>query len=162
VRVNSREKLVCVSYQLAARYFSREFLTLNRACSISCKFLVRVFGESFSYEFLVRLCSHVWWDWMHQCVFSTICWQLLLLQHDTSPHIKATLQPNQCYLQAASVSLISLGCFICETFSLSAFCTMLGGTYDLWSQLICGSLVAKSLLSSSPLSPSITPPLFSL
>ena len=40
MRVNSREKLVRVSYRLAARYFSREFLASNRACSISCKFLV--------------------------------------------------------------------------------------------------------------------------
>jgi len=42
VRVNLREKLVHVSYRLAARYFSREFLASNRACSILCKFLVRV------------------------------------------------------------------------------------------------------------------------
>jgi len=42
VRVNSREKLVRVSCRLAARYFSREFLASNRACSISCKFLVRL------------------------------------------------------------------------------------------------------------------------
>jgi len=55
VRVNSREKLVRVSSRLAARYFSREFLASNRACSISCKFLVRVFVASFSYKFLVRL-----------------------------------------------------------------------------------------------------------
>jgi len=47
VRVNSREKLVCVSYRLASRYFSREFLASNRACSISCTFPVRVFGASF-------------------------------------------------------------------------------------------------------------------
>ena len=38
----SCEKLVRVSYWLAARYFSREFLASNRACSISCKFLMRV------------------------------------------------------------------------------------------------------------------------
>jgi len=44
-----------VSYRIAARYFSREFLASNRACSISCKFLVRVFGASFSYEFLAHL-----------------------------------------------------------------------------------------------------------
>ena len=36
------EKLVRVSYRLAARYFSREFLASNRARSISCEFLVRV------------------------------------------------------------------------------------------------------------------------
>jgi len=42
VRVNLHEKVVRVSYRLAARYFSREFLTSNRACSISCKFLVRL------------------------------------------------------------------------------------------------------------------------
>ena len=55
VGVHSREKLVRVSYRLAARYFSHEFLASNRACFISCKFLMRVFGASFSYEFLVRL-----------------------------------------------------------------------------------------------------------
>ena len=55
MRVLSREKLVRVSYRLAARYFLHEFLTSNRACSISCKFLMRVFGASFSYEFLVRV-----------------------------------------------------------------------------------------------------------
>jgi len=61
VRVNSREKLVRVSYRLAARYFSRQFLASNRVCSISCKFLVRVFGASFSYEFLVRLSWALGW-----------------------------------------------------------------------------------------------------
>ena len=61
VPVNSCEKLVCVSYRLAESYFSREFLALNRSCSISCKFLVRVFGASFSYEFLVRLS----WAYLH-------------------------------------------------------------------------------------------------
>ena len=55
MQVNSHEKLVRVSYGLAARYFSHEFLTSNRACFILCKFLVRVFGASYSYEFLVRL-----------------------------------------------------------------------------------------------------------
>ena len=40
--VNSREKLVRVSYRLAASYFLREFLASNRACSISCEFLLRV------------------------------------------------------------------------------------------------------------------------
>ena len=54
VWVNSREKLVRVSYRLAARYFSREFLTSNRACSLfrasySCEFLVRVSRTSFSW-----------------------------------------------------------------------------------------------------------------
>ena len=38
----SHKKLASVSYWLAARYFSREFLASNRACSISCEFLVRV------------------------------------------------------------------------------------------------------------------------
>jgi len=55
VWVNSREKRVRVPCRLAARYYSREFLASNRACSISCRFLVWVFGASFSYEFLVRL-----------------------------------------------------------------------------------------------------------
>ena len=55
MRVDSREKLVRVSYRLAARYFSREFLASNRACSISCKFLVRVFDASFLDEFLMHL-----------------------------------------------------------------------------------------------------------
>ena len=45
---NSCEKLVHVSYRLAARYFSLEFLASNTACSISCKFLVWGFGASFS------------------------------------------------------------------------------------------------------------------
>jgi len=45
---NSCEKFVRVSYRLAARYLSHEFLASNRACSISCKFLVQVFGASFS------------------------------------------------------------------------------------------------------------------
>jgi len=48
---NSRAKLVCVSYRLAARYFSRKFLASNRACSISCMFLVQVFGC----QFLIRV-----------------------------------------------------------------------------------------------------------
>ena len=55
LQVNSREELVRVSYRLAARYFSCEFLASNRACFISCNLLVRFFGASFSYEFLVRL-----------------------------------------------------------------------------------------------------------
>jgi len=49
-----------VSYRLAARYFSCEFLASNRACFLSCKFLVLVFGASFSYEFLVRLSWALW------------------------------------------------------------------------------------------------------
>ena len=62
---NACEKLVRVSYRLAARYFSREFLASNTLCfsvervliraSFSYEFLVRVSRTSFSYEFLVRL-----------------------------------------------------------------------------------------------------------
>ena len=86
-RVNLREKLVRVSYRLAARFFSCEFLASNKTCSIWCeklaitwldlrtrtskiwcKFLVRVFGASFSYKFLVRLSRAL--DTIHMPLFS--------------------------------------------------------------------------------------------
>jgi len=54
---HSYEKLVRVNvcHTDLEKDISREFLASNRACSISCKFLMRVFGASFSYEFPVGL-----------------------------------------------------------------------------------------------------------
>jgi len=54
-RVNSYENLVRVSYWLATRFFCRKFLPSNRSWSIPCKFLERVFGSSFSCEFIVHM-----------------------------------------------------------------------------------------------------------